>query len=457
MALIDTLLLLVTFRLAYAIRAGWPGGNLPTLYPLEQYTIVAVFALPLSLLALWAGSVYRYRTPRTYLAEAWLVVRALFLAAVLVATLAFLLKWHFLSRSFLVLFFVLAASILVAFKGIARLVFRAIGRRTFAERNVLVVTGSGDVEEILRGIREHRNWGLHLLGVVPLSDDAAFVDAPRLGRFETIDAVLDASPVDEVVFAVSRDELPRIDAAVLTCEQMGIRARLAVSLVPTAIGKVRVEEFHGHPLLDLSSLPDHEIRFAIRRLFDVALAGISLLVASPLLAVAGVLIRLEDGGPVLFRQVRCGLNGRRFELLKLRTMVSGADSHKESLLPRNEMSGPVFKIRLDPRVTRVGAFLRRFSIDELPQLWNVLRGDMALVGPRPPVPEEVARYERWQRRRLSMKPGMTGLWQVSGRSEIDFDEWMKLDLRYIDNWSFWLDLKILLKTFPAVISGKGAQ
>lgn len=457
MALIDALLLLVTFRLAYGIRVRWPGEGLPPLYPLDQYAIVVVLAVPLCLLALWSNSVYRYRTPRGYFAETWLVVRALVFAAVLVATLAFLLKWHFLSRSFLVLFFVLAAAVLVSFKGLARVVFRAIGRRPFAERNVLVVTGSGDVEDIVRGVRDHRNWGLHLVGVVPLSAESTPVDAPTLGSFEEIDSVLDARPVDEVVFAVTREELPRIDRAVLTCEQMGIRARLAVTLVPTVMGKIRVEEFDGHPLLDLSSFPDLEIRFAVRRLIDVAIASFFLLIAFPFLALAAVLIKLEDAGPVLFRQVRCGLNGRKFELLKLRTMVLDADSRKESLLPMNEMSGPVFKIKRDPRVTRLGAYLRRFSVDELPQLWNVLAGDMALVGPRPPIPEEVTRYERWQRRRLSMKPGMTGLWQVSGRSDVDFGEWIELDLRYIDNWSFWLDLKILLKTFPAVISGKGAQ
>ena len=369
------------------------------------------------------------------------------------------MKWDFLSRSFLVLFFALATIVLIAFKGLARVLFRAVGRRQFAERGVLVVVGAGDsARALVRGIQESGNWGLRLLGWVPLADPShAPIDAPRLGTFEELETILDERPVDEVVFALRREELPLIDGAVATCEQMGIRARLSVLLVPQGVGKLRVEEFHGLPLLDLSSFPDNEIRMTLRRIGDVALASLFLLLSSPLLLLSALLIKLEDGGPVLFRQVRCGLNGRKFSLLKLRTMVPDAAREKEALLSVNEMSGPVFKIRRDPRVTRVGAHLRRFSLDELPQLWNVLAGHMALVGPRPPVPEEVARYERWQRRRLSMKPGMTGLWQVSGRSEIDFEEWMALDLRYIDNWSFWLDLKILLKTFPAVIGGRGAQ
>ena len=174
----------------------------------------------------------------------------------------------------------------------------------------------------------------------------------------------------------------------------------------------------------------------------------------PIIALA---IRLSSRGPVLYRQVRCGLQGRRFELLKFRTMVEGADRMQPELAHLNVMDGPVFKAPGDPRVTRVGRWLRRWSLDELPQLVNVLKGDMSLVGPRPPLPEEVERYEPWQRRRLAMKPGLTCLWQVSGRSELDFGTWMAMDLAYIDHWSLWLDFKILLRTVPAVLGGRGAS
>ena len=160
---------------------------------------------------------------------------------------------------------------------------------------------------------------------------------------------------------------------------------------------------------------------------------------------------------MLYAQTRCGLNGRRFTLYKFRTMIEGAEEIQQELLHLNEMDGPVFKLKEDPRVTRLGRFLRRFSLDELPQFWNVLRGDMGLVGPRPPIPDEVRRYQRWQRRRLSMKPGLTCLWQISGRNQVDFDRWIRLDLEYIDSWSPWLDMKILLKTVPAVLSGRGAS
>ena len=181
------------------------------------------------------------------------------------------------------------------------------------------------------------------------------------------------------------------------------------------------------------------------------------MVLSPLLLAIALAIKLDSPGPVLFRQLRCGLHGRPFTFLKFRSMRVDAEALKKQLAPFNEMDGPAFKMTNDPRVTPVGRFLRRTSLDELPQLWNILRGDMSFVGPRPAVLEEVRQYEPWQRRRLSMQPGLTCLWQVSGRNELTFDEWMRLDLEYIDNWSLWLDLKIALKTIPAVLLGRGAR
>jgi lipopolysaccharide/colanic/teichoic acid biosynthesis glycosyltransferase len=184
---------------------------------------------------------------------------------------------------------------------------------------------------------------------------------------------------------------------------------------------------------------------------------VGLVIAAPIILMAALAIKLTSPGPVFFRQVRCGLNGRRFEMLKLRTMCEDAEERKAELMELNEMDGPVFKIRNDQRITAVGRPLRRFSIDELPQLWNVLVGDMSLVGPRPPTPAEVSQYRTGVRRRLSMRPGLTCLWQVSGRNEVSFDRWMELDLEYIDTWSFESDLRILFRTVPAVLLARGAS
>jgi exopolysaccharide biosynthesis polyprenyl glycosylphosphotransferase len=221
--------------------------------------------------------------------------------------------------------------------------------------------------------------------------------------------------------------------------------------------RVVLEELEGIPLLTFTNTPGAPFPIFVKRLLDLSVSLTGLIVLSPVLLATALLIAVSSRGPVLYRQVRCGLNGRRFTLYKFRTMIEGADAQLDAVAHLNEVSGPAFKARQDPRVTWVGRILRRLSIDELPQLANVLRGNMSLVGPRPPLPDEVARYERWQLRRLSMKPGLTGLWQVSGRAGLDdFARWIALDLAYIDQWSLWLDLKILLKTIPAVLSARGA-
>ena len=194
----------------------------------------------------------------------------------------------------------------------------------------------------------------------------------------------------------------------------------------------------------------------VKRAFDIVGAFAGLALAAPLMAVVALAIKLTSRGPVLFSQVRCGRAGRLFRLYKFRSMTEEAEEVRASLANANEVSGPVFKIRGDPRITPIGRFIRKYSIDELPQLLNVLQGDMALVGPRPPIPTEVEHYEPWQLRRLEAKPGLTCIWQVSGRSDIGFEDWVRMDIEYIDTMSFWLDLKLLLRTVPAVITGRGA-
>jgi exopolysaccharide biosynthesis polyprenyl glycosylphosphotransferase len=239
---------------------------------------------------------------------------------------------------------------------------------------------------------------------------------------------------------------------------MGVKTRLVLDFFPHVLARVELEELDGTPLLTFSTTPDDSAAMMAKRTADVLLSVVLGAVAVVPVTLAALLIRLTSKGPALFRQTRVGLNGRPFTLVKLRTMVENAEERLSEVAHLNEHEGPVFKSAHDPRLTTLGRLIRRFSLDEIPQLWNVLRGEMSLVGPRPPLPEEVARYERWQRRRLSMKPGVTGLWQVSGRNEISrFEEWTNLDLAYIDNWSLALDAKILLRTIPAVLSGRGAR
>jgi exopolysaccharide biosynthesis polyprenyl glycosylphosphotransferase len=260
--------------------------------------------------------------------------------------------------------------------------------------------------------------------------------------------------VDEAIFAVSKETLARLEEVFLMCEEEGVKTRVMLNFFPHVTSKVHLEALHDVPLLTFTTTPQNEYLLFIKNVLDVSMAALGIVLLSPVLLTVALLVRLTSKGPVIFRQTRCGLGGRKFVLYKFRSMIEDAEESRQQLEHLNLMSGPVFKARNDPRVIPIGRFLRKFSIDELPQLYNILRGDMSFVGPRPPIPQEVEKYERWQRRRLRMKPGLTCLWQVSGRNQIDFDEWMRMDLLYIDNWSLLLDFKIFLKTIPIVLLGK---
>jgi exopolysaccharide biosynthesis polyprenyl glycosylphosphotransferase len=291
-------------------------------------------------------------------------------------------------------------------------------------------------------IEEHRDWGLHLVGVY---------------KRQEIPGLLQRGGVDELIVVADKEPLSEFTETFLLCEELGVTARVVLNFFPHSFARTELARFGEFPLLSFSRTPTNEALLLVRRIMDLAIVCILGIPALLAIGASSIAIKVTSAGPVFFKQQRCGLNGRLFTMYKLRSMVDNAEQARFELEALNEMDGPVFKSSRDPRRTAVGRFLRKFSIDELPQLYNVLRGDMSLVGPRPPLPEEVARYEGWQRRRLSMKPGITCLWQISGRNEISFHDWMKLDLTYIDNWSLLLDLKILLKTVPVVLLGRGAR
>jgi exopolysaccharide biosynthesis polyprenyl glycosylphosphotransferase len=269
-------------------------------------------------------------------------------------------------------------------------------------------------------------------------------------------ALLREHVIDEIVFAVGSESLAGLEEVFLLCDEEGVRTRVAVDFFPHVNSTISLDRLGATPLLTFSAAPYDEIRLLVKRITDMTIAGAALIALSPLMAAIAILIRLTSRGPAIFSQVRCGLNGRQFVFYKFRSMVENAEELKPALAHLNTRD-TAFKIPDDPRQTPVGHYLRKFSIDEWPQLWNVLRGDMSLVGPRPAVPSEVERYKRWQRRRLRMRPGLTCLWAVCGRDQVDFETWMKMDMQYIDNWSLALDWNILLRTIPRVLTGHGAN
>jgi len=336
---------------------------------------------------------------------------------------------------------------------------RAIRRYGRNFRNVLIVGTGPRAAYVKRSIDAQPSWGLRVIGFVDETDtpvDPSLFNA-KLFKLESMPSLLREQVVDRVIIAYPRSMLPRLSPVVGVCASAGIPFTMLADLFGDFLPPPKVTQFGSLAALEFAPVHHNPLLLAIKRGMDIIGAAFALVLTAPVVAVSALAIRLQDGGPVLFRQTRCGQNGRTFTMFKLRTMCIDADSQKVELAHLNECDGPIFKCENDPRITRVGRFLRKLSLDEFPQLWNVLRGDMSLVGPRPPVPEEVDQYQTFERRRLSMRPGITCIWQVSGRSNIGFDEWVRLDVEYIDAWSLGLDLRILLRTIPAVLRGDGAH
>ncbi len=366
-----------------------------------------------------------------------------------------------LSRFFIALFAVYGWALLAIFRIKAGSVVGVI-RREFGAPHYVMVVGSGErALRMGRALEESARYGIRLIGFLSEDgpDEVGEVRLkegyPRYPR-SALHEVLRKQVVDEVIFAVESRRLPELEEALLLCDEEGVRTRVAVDFFPHVNSEVYLDRLGDSPLLTFSAAPHDEIRLMLKRGIDIVLAVCGLVLLGPVMIMIAALIRLTSPGPAIFRQVRCGLNGRRFVFYKFRSMCHDAEQLKPQLQHLNQKQ-LAFKIPDDPRLTTIGRWIRKFSIDELPQLWNVLKGDMSLVGPRPAVPEEVEQYKRWQRRRLRMRPGLTCLWALAGRDRLDFETWMKLDMQYIDTWSLALDWKIILQTIPRVLTGKGAH
>jgi exopolysaccharide biosynthesis polyprenyl glycosylphosphotransferase len=363
----------------------------------------------------------------------------------------------------IVVFWVVLATLLAAEKLTAKFILSQLRMRQRNLRRILIVGAGERAQRLDSVISFHRHWGFHIVGFVRLGDtpdpkEEVVEPSRTIGNVKDIAEIMDTHVIDEVIFAITLAEAKYLETAIQKCEEVGITFHLVADFLDTTISKVEFDSVGQIPLLTFSSAPQNLAATVAKRIFDIIVSGAVLLITSWVQIGTATLIKLTSRGPVFFRQKRVGLNGRVFTLLKFRSMVYGAEKMQAQLMSQNVMSGPVFKIEKDPRITTVGRFIRKFSIDELPQLWNIFLGQMSVVGPRPLPTYEVAKFVRWQRRRLSMKPGLTCIWQIEGRSKItDFDDWMKLDLQYIDNWSFGLDMKIFFKTIPMVLFGHGAH
>jgi exopolysaccharide biosynthesis polyprenyl glycosylphosphotransferase len=405
---------------------------------------------------LWILGLYRLRARWTARIEIQDVGRAAILLGLITFSALFTFKLPDVSRLFLLTLFLAQVVLTVTSRGIVRALLRSLRDRGYNLRYMLVVGTGKDARRFADRVERHRELGIRVIGHLATPGGAALVAGrrPVLGSMDDIETVLQGRIVDEVAVCLPADELHLVEPVARLCEEVGKIVRIPLDDVPVSLPGGRIEDFDGGKVLSLVYGPDRAVGLVAKRLIDVALGGAALVLLLPIFAMIGLAVLIVDGRPVIFRQTRVGLHGRPFDVVKFRTMVPDAESLLTELEEQNEIKGHAFKITDDPRLTRIGRILRATSLDELPQVWNVLLGEMSLVGPRPPLPREVAGYDLWHRRRLSMKPGITGLWQVAARRDDDFDRWVALDLAYIDRWSIWLDLKIIVKTIPAMLQGR---
>jgi exopolysaccharide biosynthesis polyprenyl glycosylphosphotransferase len=455
LALFDAFAAVVVLGLASVFRFG-PSDTIDPFVaaipePMAALALYA-FAWPV---VLWTQGLYRPRARLTVRGEIVDILRATAIFAAAILSLLFIFKLPDVSRALLLLLFPGLATSAVLTRLALRSMLTHLRERGRNTRFILVLGTNGRAQSFADLVESHHELGLVVVGHLAPDGEEPTVTRPVLGKVQDIEAVLHSHVVDEVAICLPLTQTAHIDEIARLCEEEGKIVRIPMYMLEHTLSTGRVEEVAGLPIYSLVSGPDRVIALLTKRLLDIAGALVLMVLLAPVMAAIAVAIRMDSAGGILFRQTRVGLHGRTFEVLKFRTMVDGAERQLADLAERNEIRGHAFKVTNDPRITRVGRWLRRTSLDELPQLWNVLLGEMSLVGPRPPLVSEVSGYDVWHRRRLSMKPGMTGLWQVRARSEQDFDRWVETDLEYIDSWSLWLDFRIIFMTIPAVLMREG--
>jgi exopolysaccharide biosynthesis polyprenyl glycosylphosphotransferase len=462
----DVAVMAIAFVVAMVVSAQW------TSVDWEDFLAVRIklsnILLFISFAAVWhlifsSHGLYRSRRIGLVKVESWEVAKAVILGTLLLSAFALGFRISAIDRIFLTTFLLLVLPATLAMRSTLRLVLGGIRQKGRNLRNAIIVGCGPRGSRIGKELKSRPDLGYLLLGYV---DDIPAPECPLhsgkerlLGRLDELEEILRTEDVDEVFVALPvRSHYEAIAKVISHCEQLGIVARMPADLFELNLAKAAIDYLDDHAFLTLRTGQEGAPHLAVKRMLDVLGSTIALIVHLPMFAVIALAIKLDSRGPLFFVQERIGLARKKFRLIKFRTMVADAEQRLNELESENEVQGAAFKMRNDPRVTRVGRILRKLSLDELPQFINVLKGDMSLVGPRPLPLRDVERFnEEWQKRRFSVKPGLTCLWQVNGRHDISFEHWMELDLQYIDNWSLKLDLEILMKTIPAVLRGSGAS
>lgn len=459
-AVLDLVLINAAFAAAYYVRYNmhFPLTVAEANYINYSEYIPISIGLSLGLLLIYRfEGIYTIVRGRSWLEEMYGLITATFTGIVILVFVFFFFRPQYYSR----LIYLYAGILVVLFLTVERVIIRVV-LGWLRQRGIWVdhalIVGCGETgRAMLRSVIAQPSLGYRVEGFV--DDDPTKTSIgpfPLLGNTDALASILSDHRIDEVIITLPWHAREKIIAIMKLCESGGAHVKIVPDLFQLSLSRVSVDAVGGIPLIAINQVAMSAGSLALKRALDLIVGAIFSIVLFPVMALIALLIKWTSPGPVIFRQQRMGRSGALFTAFKFRTMRLGAEEEVYRLTHLNEATGPIFKIRKDPRLTSIGRILRRLSLDELPQLWNVLRGEMSLVGPRPPIPAEVGKYEDWHKKRLEVSPGMTGLWQVSGRSELTFDEMVMLDIYYIENWSPWLDMWILLKTIPTVLTARGA-
>ncbi len=459
---IDALLIVASFAIAYYLRyeVQWFRQVEPAYQvPFQVYLPSIAGLTAITVLVLWIEGAYRYKRDRMFTEEFSIVMRSALIGIAATIFVVFLSSPGYYSRLIFGYTGILIVLLLSISRGIERSILVRQHRKGIGVTRILIV-GAGEVaRSLLRTIYARPELGYQVVGFLdddPVRAKTPIGRFPALGTTDMLEKLALQHQLDEVAITLPWSAHSKIVNMINLCEKHKIVVRIVPDLYQMTLSRVTVDNLNGIPLLSLREPSLRDWQILLKRVMDVLLSALVLVITSPIILLTVIAIKLDSPGPIIFSQKRMGKDDKQFNVYKFRSMCVDAEAQVATLQEQNEASGPLFKMRNDPRITRVGRVIRRLSIDELPQFWNVLKGNMSVIGPRPALPNEVEQYEPWHKRRLEVAPGITGLWQVSGRSDLTFDEMALLDIYYIENWSATLDLTILLKTIPTVILGSGA-
>ena len=454
LSIFDVLLTLIAFVSAYYIRIFTYADKL--IYS-KEYLTLALLIIPIWFILLRIINVQTFHRIKAYsiilLEYTILVIIGLSILFLFI----FAFKLNEISRIAIVIFGGINVFTLFIARVIIHSILKKYRKKGLNTKNIILFVDSTSLFFIDK-IIARKEWGFSIFALITNSDKVKVLYQNKYKIYPNdsdIEKLIDKHVIDEVIYCKNKFEPKEIKSLIYSCQEVGVAFRLQSDFFNLIASKSHLNYFGEIPVLTFANTPSSHIALKIKAVMDFLFSLSAIIGLSPLYILLSILIKLDSKGPVFFKQKRVGVRGRTFTLLKFRTMVTNAEELQEKLKEKNEVDGPVFKIKDDPRITKIGKFLRKTSLDELPQFFNVLKGDMSVVGPRPPIPKEVLEYERWQLRRLSMKPGITCIWQVSGRNEISFEQWMKLDLEYIDNWSLKFDIILILKTVNTIFRSTG--